>query len=149
MARPSDLALDRAESRSTPSDRRSQIIDAAEALFLERGIAATTVTDIADRVGVTRVTLYRYFEGRDELAFEVSERMIRRLAASAWEAVPAGASPVEAARAALGALVARFEDNRDAHMYLTVQHQRRIRRHAYVSLARGPARRRDDGVGRL
>lgn len=120
MAGRSDLARHRAEHGSKPSDRRSQIIDAAEALFLERGIGDTTVSDIAQRIGVTRATFYRYFEGRDELAFEVSERMIQRLAASAWQAVPAGAGAVEAAKASLAALVTRFEHNRDAHNYLTV-----------------------------
>lgn len=120
MAGRSDLARHRAERGGKPSNSRSEIIDAAEALFLERGIAATTATDIAQRAGVSRATLYRYFEGRDELAFAVAERMIRKLATKARQAVPAGAGPIAAARASLGALITHFEHDRDAHMYLAV-----------------------------
>ena len=118
MAERGGLARHRAERAGESSSRRSEIIDAAEALFVERGIAGTTVIDIAGRVGVTRTTFYRYFEGRDELAFEVAGRMIAKLSTTAREAVPAGAGPVEAARAALGALITHFEHNRDAHRYL-------------------------------
>ncbi|WP_423918517.1 TetR/AcrR family transcriptional regulator [Candidatus Poriferisodalis sp.] len=120
MAERGGLARHRAERAGESSSRRSEIIDAAEALFLERGIAATTVIDIARHVGVTRTTFYRYFEGRDELAFEVAGRMITKLATKARGAVPAGAGPVEAARAALGSLITHFEHNSDAHRYLTL-----------------------------
>lgn len=135
MARDSNLARHRAEHRDKPSSRRSEIIDAAEALFLERGIARTSLIDIAQRVGVTRVTLYRYFEGRDQLAFEVAGRMITRLVTNAREAIPAGAEPLEAARAALGALITQFEHNRDAHWYLTVLDSYRPFRHISEELA--------------
>ncbi len=120
MAQRSGLARHRAERADESSSRRSEIISAAEELFLERGIATTTIIDIAQRVGVTRTTLYRYFEGRDELAFEVAGRTIAKLVTKALEAVPAGAEPVEAARAALVSLITQFEHHRDAHRYLTV-----------------------------
>lgn len=118
MAESGGLARHRAERAGESSSRRTEIIDAAEALFFERGIASTTVIDIAGRVGVTRTTFYRYFEGRDELAFEVAGRMITKLSNTAREAVPAGAGPVEAARAALVSLIAHFEQNSDAHRFL-------------------------------
>ena len=120
MARHSNLARHRAERVDRPSKRRSEIVDAAEALFVERGIAGTSMTDVAQRVGVTRITLYRYFAGLDNLAFEVAGRMLDKLVATAREAVPAGAGPLEAARAGLASLITNFESNRDAHWYLTV-----------------------------
>ena len=135
MVRDSNLARYRAEHRDKPSSRRSEIIDAAEALFLERGIAATSLIDIAQRVGVTRTTLYRYFEGRDQLAFEVAGRMITKLVTKAQEAVPAGAGPLEAARAAAMSLITQFEHNRDPHWYLTVLDSYRPFRHISEELA--------------
>ncbi|MDE0654204.1 MAG: TetR/AcrR family transcriptional regulator [bacterium] len=120
MAQQSNLARHRAEREGRSSNRRSEIIDAAEALFLERGIAATTMTDIAERVGVSRITLYRYFADCDALAFEVAGWMLERLVTKAREVLPAGAGPVEAARAGLGSLITNFEHNRDVHWYLTV-----------------------------
>ncbi len=40
---------------------RRRIIEATVALHVERGPAATQVTDIAQRAGVDRVTIYRHF----------------------------------------------------------------------------------------
>jgi AcrR family transcriptional regulator len=40
---------------------RTRILDAASDLFLERGYARTTITDIAERAGVARDTVYAVF----------------------------------------------------------------------------------------
>jgi AcrR family transcriptional regulator len=47
--------------------RPSEIVAAALACFAERGFAATRLDDIAARAGVTRGTLYLYFESKEEL----------------------------------------------------------------------------------
>lgn len=49
----------------SPHDR---LIEAATALFYERGFHAVAVNDIVERGGVTKSTLYRYFESKDDLA---------------------------------------------------------------------------------
>ena len=46
---------------------RSDIIDAAEALFYENGLRSVSVDAIAARAGVTKRTLYYHFESKDEL----------------------------------------------------------------------------------
>jgi AcrR family transcriptional regulator len=43
------------------ADTRRRILDAAVALHTERGLVATQITDIAQRAGVDRVTVYRHF----------------------------------------------------------------------------------------
>lgn len=43
------------------------ILDAAIELFLEHGVSGTTMTDIADRAGITKRTLYKYFENKEEV----------------------------------------------------------------------------------
>jgi AcrR family transcriptional regulator len=43
------------------ADTRRRILEATVALHAERGPAATQVTDIAQRAGVDRVTVYRHF----------------------------------------------------------------------------------------
>jgi AcrR family transcriptional regulator len=55
-----------------PSHRRKQarpreLLDAALALFVERGFAATRTEDIAARAGVSKGTLYLYFPGKEHL----------------------------------------------------------------------------------
>jgi AcrR family transcriptional regulator len=49
-------------------ETRERIILAALALFSEKGIRPTSVNAVAYRAGVTRVTVYRYFAEKSELA---------------------------------------------------------------------------------
>ena len=57
MSRPYELKR-RAERRD---ETRRRIVDAAVALHQTVGPAATTISDIAERAGVGRVTVYRHF----------------------------------------------------------------------------------------
>jgi AcrR family transcriptional regulator len=43
------------------ADTRRRIVEATVALHVERGLVATQMTDIAQRAGVDRVTVYRHF----------------------------------------------------------------------------------------
>ena len=43
------------------ADTRRRILEATVALHAERGLVATQITDIAQRAGVDRVTVYRHF----------------------------------------------------------------------------------------
>jgi AcrR family transcriptional regulator len=63
--------------RKTPIVRRELILDAAEALFAERGFAGVSVRDIAGEVGVTAASLYNHFPSKDALYVAVLERGIR------------------------------------------------------------------------
>ena len=45
-----------------------RLIDAATQLFYQHGFRAIGVDDIAARSGVTKTTLYRYFQSKDDLA---------------------------------------------------------------------------------
>ncbi|QTI70409.1 TetR/AcrR family transcriptional regulator [Gordonia polyisoprenivorans] len=69
MTSPTDwLAADRADLAAT------RILDTAESLFVARGVASVTMRDVADAVGCSRATLYRYFPGRDRLLAAFVER---------------------------------------------------------------------------
>jgi len=51
--------------------RPGELLSAALALFVERGFAATRLDDIASRAGVSKGTLYLYYESKEELFKEV------------------------------------------------------------------------------
>ncbi len=47
--------------------RPGELLDAALALFVEKGFAATRVEEVAARAGVSKGTLFLYFESKEEL----------------------------------------------------------------------------------
>jgi AcrR family transcriptional regulator len=59
--------------------RRDQISAVAEAVFLERGYAETTMQLIAERAGASKETLYRHFGCKEALFSEVVRRRSTRL----------------------------------------------------------------------
>src|SRR5919206_2749087 len=55
---------------------RTEILDAAERQFLERGYAATTVVSVAQEAGVSVETVYKAFGGKAELVGAIYERRL-------------------------------------------------------------------------
>lgn len=47
--------------------RPAELLEAALDCFVERGFAATRLEDVASRAGVSKGTLYLYYEGKDDL----------------------------------------------------------------------------------
>lgn len=54
---------------------RELLLDAAETLFLEKGVAATSLEDIARHVGMTRGAVYWHFENKQGLFDAMHERV--------------------------------------------------------------------------
>lgn len=51
-----------------------RIVEAAARLFGERGVAATTVSDICERAGVARQTFFNHFETKQDLVQALADR---------------------------------------------------------------------------
>lgn len=54
-----------------PQDRRECILTSAAALFARKGVAATTVREIADEVGILSGSLYHHFESKEAIVDEI------------------------------------------------------------------------------
>ncbi|SDF64874.1 TetR/AcrR family transcriptional regulator [Pseudonocardia oroxyli] len=54
-------------TRFTRAEREAQILDAAVAVFTERGYANTSMDAVAERVGVTKPVLYTHFGSKEGL----------------------------------------------------------------------------------
>ncbi len=65
---------------STSDETRERILDAAVNLFLEFGYRRTTIETVARRLGVSRVTVYRYFADKTALFQAVLLRDLQRSA---------------------------------------------------------------------
>jgi AcrR family transcriptional regulator len=68
------------EAPADSNAARERLIDAAEACLDRFGLAKTTVEDIASAAKVSRATIYRYFDNRDELLLAVVLRSLERSA---------------------------------------------------------------------
>jgi len=64
-----------AERRGEEKERRrAEILDAAEALYAEKGWDALTVDQVARSARLSRALVYVYFRDKDELLFAIGER---------------------------------------------------------------------------
>ena len=54
-------------TKEEAQETRAQIIEAAEKAFYKRGVARTTLADIAELAGVTRGAIYWHFNNKAEL----------------------------------------------------------------------------------
>jgi AcrR family transcriptional regulator len=67
--------------KSTPV--RERLLDAAEGCLAQFGPQKTSMEDVARAAGMSRATLYRYFENRDALLLGVASRQASSLATEA------------------------------------------------------------------
>lgn len=54
---------------------KERILEAALALFAERGYAGTSMSDIAGELGITKGALYRHYEGKEAILEAIIHRM--------------------------------------------------------------------------
>jgi AcrR family transcriptional regulator len=56
-----------AKQRRAPTERPQEILDAALALFVEKGFAGTRLDDVAERAGLSKAAIYLYFDDKTAL----------------------------------------------------------------------------------
>jgi AcrR family transcriptional regulator len=70
--------------------RREQLLDQAARELNSKGISMTSLTDVADKLGFSRASLYYYVEDREDLMFQVYLRSSEIMARQLGEAAQAG-----------------------------------------------------------
>lgn len=101
-----DIKYNRSMSRWQPN-APGRLEQAALELYRERGFDQTTVTEIAERAGLTERTFFRYFADKREMLFSGQDRL-REIYVHTIEAAPETAQPLEAVAAALEAAAPVF-----------------------------------------
>lgn len=93
------LPAEAVHDAEAPLDKRGikslQILSAAAKIFNERGFHGTSVSDVADALGVSKPVLYYYLKNKDDMLFECSRiateqlhamlNAVRRADVSGWE----------------------------------------------------------------
>lgn len=81
------------------ASKRQQVVDTATELFSMHGFHPVGVDAIIDASGVARMTLYRHFEGKDDLIREVLEQRCQMILDSIGESMQAKKTAVERLKA--------------------------------------------------
>jgi TetR/AcrR family acrAB operon transcriptional repressor len=104
---------------------RHQILDAAEAQFLARGVAHTRLQDVAVAAGVTRGAIYWHFQDKAELFNAMMERALLPCEGAAERALQlTGDDPLaQAAEMALGPLRVLASSGQVQRVFRIAMHQ--------------------------
>lgn len=84
-------------SSDIPTEQR--ILDAATALFYEKGYHAATMREVAAAVGIKAGSLYNHFPGKADLLFRIAYGTMEELLDGGRAALEAGARPRDRLRA--------------------------------------------------
>ncbi len=94
-------------------ERRTAILDAAEGVFLEKGIVAATMDEIAARAEVSKGALYLHFASKDDLFLGIAIRTLRAAVVRTERAAAHAGSGIERLRTTMTAYGEFAEDQRD------------------------------------
>src|SRR5208282_539426 len=92
-------------------DARQRLVRAALDLFTEQGYDNTTVTQIAERAGLTKSTFFRHFPDKREV-LAAGQDTLCQLFEEGIASAPASATPLAAVAAALDAATEAFTPER-------------------------------------
>ena len=82
-------------------DRYEQILKVATRLFAEEGYHVASLEDIAREIGFTKPAIYHYFGSKEEILYEIHERIVRGARDKLKELLDSELAPVELLTAAL------------------------------------------------
>lgn len=128
--------------RTKPAlQRREDLLDSAEVLFIENGIQATRIEDIAKNAGVAKGTLYLYFSNKDDLLDGLQSRFIEKFMQAQNLALNSADKNIDAQiQAWIKSSVRTFIKYRQLHdlvfhQYQSIKHENRNSNPAVESLA--------------
>ena len=111
-------------SKSSTKQRehtRERILEAAEAVFADNGYHDALVDEIGKRTSMSKGGLYFHFPSKEDLFFAVMDRLANKLVKRAENAAAKADSPLEAAEAALGAVLSALSVQRRLARLLMTQ----------------------------
>jgi AcrR family transcriptional regulator len=152
----SDLAPSSIPEKAVPVIERLERVSVE--LFAEHGYAQTSVQQIVDAAGVTKGALYHYFKSKDDLLFDIYDRLLSMQREHLEAIVARGLDPEQTIRLVCeDVIVTSIEGLADGAVFFRSQHMLSEKRQREVKLRRRAyndafeailARGRADGVFR-
>jgi AcrR family transcriptional regulator len=100
-------------------DQRELILDRAAELFARGGYPGTSMNQVAEACGLSKATLYHYYEDKYALLVSIADSHVSRLQRIVREALAQEPSPDARMRQLIASLVAEYADAQHAHRVLT------------------------------
>jgi len=97
MARDQDAVIEAPREQRSRA-KRGAILQGAKRVFMARGYGASSMDAVAEAAGVSKMTLYRHFDGKEALFAGLIEELCENMLAGELEAVMADLLPAEALR---------------------------------------------------
>ena len=85
-------------------ERRESLINAAIAVFIEKGFHNATVRDIGRAANMTQGTIYNYVSSKDDILYMVCDRIVAEYNEQARRALDTSHEPAERVRSAVRAI---------------------------------------------
>ncbi|MRD48979.1 TetR family transcriptional regulator [Caenimonas koreensis DSM 17982] len=100
-------------------DQRGMILVQAAALFAQRGYPATSMNEVAQACGLSKATLYHYFEDKYALLVSICDSHVTRLQGIVLATLTHEPTPQRRLRELIRRLVEEYADAQDAQRVLT------------------------------
>ena len=100
-------------------DQRELILERAAALFARGGYPGTSMNQVAEACGLSKATLYHYYEDKYALLVSIAEGHVTRLQAIVHETLAEHLTPQSQMRALIARLVEEYAHAQNAHRVLT------------------------------
>lgn len=109
-------------------ERRAEILQAAERIFVEQGYDGATIRKIADEVGLSSTALYMHFRDKSEILAEICRGAFARLTAATSEVRDEQGGPEDRLRRMLKGYAAFAFGNPNAYrlIYMTRPEEARM-----------------------
>jgi AcrR family transcriptional regulator len=103
--------------------RRRELLAAAREVFVKKGVAASTVSDIVKAAGVAQGTFYLYFDTKNDVVNALAEHVAIRMVETAEKAVADAEAGAVAKLLALRDAILAFADDRAGRELAEIYHR--------------------------
>ena len=111
-----------ARPRSTAyAGQRDKILASAAKLFALRGFNATSMNEVAQGCGVSKATLYHYFQDKHDLLVNIADEHVSRLVMLVDQVQEQPLAPDQKLRVLIQALLSEYADAQHAQHVLTAE----------------------------